>query len=45
MYCGGEVPAKSTKCPYCGRENQSGIAFEREVREKKHGIGRWAMKS
>lgn len=34
MYCGGEVPAKSTKCPYCGRENQSGIAFEREVREK-----------
>ena len=34
MYCGGEVPAKSTKCPYCGRENKSGIAFEREVRKK-----------
>ena len=34
MYCGGEVPAKSTKCPYCGRENQSGIAFEQEVRKK-----------
>lgn len=34
IYCGGEVPAKSTKCPYCGRENASGIAFEQEVKEK-----------
>lgn len=33
-YCGGEVPAKSTKCPYCGRENQSGLQFQREIREK-----------
>lgn len=34
MYCGGEVPAKSTKCPYCGKENASGIAFMQEVRQK-----------
>lgn len=33
-YCGGEVSSQSEKCPYCGRENAAGIAFQEEVKKK-----------
>ena len=33
-YCHGEVPAQSITCPFCGRENPEGIAFQQEVQKK-----------
>lgn len=33
-YCGGEFSSQSEKCPYCGRENGEGIAFQEEVKRK-----------
>ncbi|MGN0431584.1 MAG: hypothetical protein ACI4EQ_04425 [Lachnospiraceae bacterium] len=33
-YCGGEVSSQSISCPFCGRENPEGIAFQEEVRRK-----------
>lgn len=32
--CGGEFSSQSVACPYCGRENPEGIAFQEEVRRK-----------
>lgn len=32
--CGGEFSSQSIACPYCGRENPEGIAFQEEVRRK-----------
>lgn len=33
-YCGGEVSSQSVRCPFCGRENPEGIAFQAEVQKK-----------
>ena len=33
-YCGGEVSSQSVACPFCGRENAEGIAFQQEVSQK-----------
>lgn len=33
-YCSGEVSSQSITCPYCGRENPEGIAFQEEVRQR-----------
>ena len=33
-YCGGEVSSQSIRCPFCGRENPEGIAFQEEIRKK-----------
>lgn len=33
-YCGGEVSSQSVECPFCGRENPEGIAFQTKVQEK-----------
>jgi len=33
-YCGGEVSSQSVACPFCGRENPEGIAFQEEVQKK-----------
>lgn len=33
-YCGGEVSSQSISCPFCGRENPEGIAFQEEVKAK-----------
>lgn len=33
-YCGGEVSSQSLKCTFCGRENEEGIKFWKELQEK-----------
>jgi hypothetical protein len=33
-YCGGEVSSQSIACPYCGKANQEGIAFQEEIKRK-----------
>lgn len=34
IHCGGEVPARSLKCPYCNQDNPEGIAFQEEILKK-----------
>ena len=33
-YCGGEVSSQCIRCPFCGRENPEGIAFQKEIQKK-----------
>lgn len=33
-YCGGEVSSQGLKCTFCGRENEEGIKFWKELQEK-----------
>lgn len=32
--CGGEVDSRAVCCPYCGSENQEGILYQEQVRNK-----------
>ena len=34
-FCGGDVDAQMTKCPFCGKENPAGVAFQEQVEAKK----------
>lgn len=34
-YCGADVDAQAVKCPFCGQENAQGVAFKKQVEEKK----------
>lgn len=34
-FCGGDVDAQMTKCPFCGEENPAGVAFQEQVEAKK----------
>ena len=34
-FCGGDVDAQMTKCPFCGKENPAGMAFQEQVEAKK----------
>lgn len=33
--CGADVPSEALRCPYCGKENPSGISFFKKLSEKR----------